>query len=126
MCIWSQWVSVVLCLQACSFYAPYMLSKVCRNERLNLVLKEVQGLAKLTRGKEEYSKKLSDIQDYIADSMGKNNRWNYRMLLIDQAYLLNLVANLFATNRFINSFFFDYGVNVIAYFQSKVGSFFLP
>lgn len=113
-----QWVGMVLFIQGLLFHLPYYLWKVWENGLIRAI---TGGLRVAVLTDQERVKKRDIVVEYIHDHLGCHNRYALKYFLCEFICLINLLAQLWATNKFFDGQFLRYGIDVVQYSSSSLG-----
>lgn len=114
-----QWVGMVLFVQGLLFHLPYYLWKVWENGLIKAI---TGGLRVAVLSDQERAKKKEIVVDYIHDHLGCHKRYALKYFLCEFICLVNLIAQLWATNKFFDGQFLRYGLDVLQYPSSSLSS----
>ena len=118
-----QWVGMVLFIQGLLFHLPYYLWKVWENGLIRAI---TGGLRVAVLSDQEREKKKEIVIEYIYDHLGCHKRYAFKYFLCEFICLINLLGQLWATNRFFDGQFLRYGLDVVQYSSSSISSQFDP
>jgi hypothetical protein len=107
-----QWVPFVLFGQALMFYTPYALWKSWEGNKIHSI---IQGLHVFTlkESADQKSKKEEILADYLSRNLHEHNGWALHFFLCELLNVINVVGQMFLTNRFLGGEFLRYGIEVI-------------
>jgi len=107
-----QWVPFVLFGQAIMFYAPYYLWKMWESNKVKSI---IQGMHVFTLREqpEDRAKKEDVLASYIMRNLHEHNGWALRFFFCEALNLVNVVAQIFLTDRFLGGEFLRYGIDVV-------------
>lgn len=114
-----QWVGIVLFVQGLLFHLPYYLWKVWENGLIKAI---TGGLRIAVLSDQDRIKKRDIVVDYIHDHLGCHKRYALKYFLCEFICLLNLIGQLWATNKFFDGQFLRYGIDVMQYSSSTLSS----
>ncbi|KAF0289296.1 Innexin inx2 [Amphibalanus amphitrite] len=114
-----QWVAFVLFLQGMAFYVPHWLWRVAEGRRLSSLLQQT---SVPVLDAEDRARRLSNTVQYLQASLGSYNGYFYRYCACELLNCINVVANIFITDRFLNGDFLSYGPRALAYFSGRYGN----
>lgn len=114
-----QWVGIVLFIQGLLFHLPYYLWKVWENGLIKAI---TGGLRVAVLSDKERDKKKDIVVEYIHDHLGCHKRYALKYFLCEFICLINLLAQLWATNKFFDGQFLRYGLEVMQYSSSSISS----
>lgn len=114
-----QWVGMVLFIQGLLFHLPYYLWKVWENGLIKAI---TGGLRVAVLSDQERAKKKDIVVEYIHDHLGGHKRYALKYFICESICLVNLLAQLWATNKFFDGQFLRYGIDVLQYSSSSLSS----
>lgn len=114
-----QWVGMVLFIQGLLFHLPYYLWKVWENGLIKAI---TGGLRVALLSDQERNKKKEIVVDYIHDHLGCHKRYAFKYFLCEFICLINLLIQLWATNKFFDGQFLRYGLDVMHYSSTSLSS----
>jgi len=113
--VFYQWVGFIIFLQAVLFYLPRHLWKYLEDGRLKFCSKDMKEMELDDRKREKHVERLLKIyQKY----KGKNNDYAAKFFLCEIINLMNVIFQIFCTNKFIGGKFLDYGSRILEYVQN--------
>jgi len=117
--LYYQWVPFVLFLQGVAFFIPHWMWEINEDGRVSAL---VHDMRLPMMDKDELKKKIASLTIYVSETLGSYNGYYMRFVLCDFCNILNVLFQMFLTNRFLNSEFQDYGPRCLEYFSdtSKV------
>lgn len=118
-----QWVGIVLFVQGLLFHLPYYLWKLWENGLIKAI---TGGLRVAVLNEQERAKKKEIVVEYIHDHLGCHKRYALKYFLCEFICLINLMAQLWATNKFFDGQFLRYGLEVLEYSSISISSQFDP
>ena len=98
------WVSVVLIVQAASFYLPHIVLKMLDGNKLKKIVVALAtgynfpGLRLILVDSVERQGEAFILGKYFITYINKHNVWAVKLLLVDILYLVNVVGNIFIIN----------------------------
>lgn len=104
-----QWVCFVLFLQAVMFYFPHYLWKMWEGGRI----KSLSSGLEFTLG--EDVDKIAQVVDYLRQNLGNNNLYFTKYVFCEFLNLVNVIGQIYFTNKFLGGAFVTYGADVIKY-----------
>lgn len=114
-----QWVGIVLFIQGLMFHLPYYLWKLWENGLIRAI---TGGLRIAMLNEQERSKKKDIVVQYIHEHLGCHKRYAFKYFLCEFICLINLLGQMWATNKFFDGQFLRYGLDVIQYSSSVVSA----
>lgn len=105
-----QWVCFVLFLQAILFYVPHYLWKTWECGRLKALM---GNLDEPLVGDDIKKQRILSLQSYFANSLHHHAFYVWRHAFCELLNFVNVVAQMFFTNRFLGGTFLTYGTEVI-------------
>jgi len=106
-----QWVCFVLFLQAVFFYAPYMVWKWVEKGRLGKLLAKVRSEPVTEKPAAE---QVTGIARYLAENAGSYGWYAEKFLFCEAANLVNVVAQIYFTDKFLGGHFFLFGKSYLS------------
>lgn len=108
-----QWVCFTLFLQAIMFAIPHFLWKLWEGGKLKTLSTGLE----FTLGTEP--DKLKDVVKYLKSSRGQHNFYFIKHVICELANLLNVIGQLYLTDKFLGGYFLTYGTEVISYSETN-------
>lgn len=112
-----QWVGIALFVQGLLFHLPYYLWKVWENGLIRAI---TGGLRVAVLNDQDRSKKKDIVVEYIHNHLGCHKRYALKYFLCEFICLINLLLQLWATNKFFDGQFLRYGIDVMHYSSSSI------
>ncbi|GAB6024648.1 hypothetical protein CHUAL_009788 [Chamberlinius hualienensis] len=109
-----QWVCFVLFLQALMFYFPHYVWKSWEGGRLKALTVDLDATLVQDDVKEQRIKALTA---YFSVSLHRHSFYAYRFFFCEILNFVNVIGQMFLTNRFLGGTFLDYGTDVIEFSQ---------
>lgn len=109
-----QWVCFVLFLQAVMFYAPHYIWKCWEGGRLRALAGDLEGPLVTQDVKDQRIKALTA---YFNVSLNRHNFYAYRYFFCEILNFINVIGQMFLTNKFLGGTFLNYGTEVINFSQ---------
>ncbi|GAB6022656.1 hypothetical protein CHUAL_006747 [Chamberlinius hualienensis] len=109
-----QWVCFVLFLQALMFYFPHYVWKCWEGGRLKALSADLDGPLV---GDDVKIQRMKAISSYFNVSLNHHNFYAYRYFVCEILNFINVIGQMFLTNRFLGGTFLDYGTDVINFTQ---------
>lgn len=113
--LYYQWVPFVLFLQGVAFYIPHWMWEINEDGRVHAL---VSNLRLPMMDKDDLKKKVGNLTVYVSETLGSYNGYYMRFLFCDMCNIVNVILNLFLTDRFLNNEFLDYGPRCLSYFRN--------
>lgn len=107
-----QWVCFVLFLQALMFYFPHYVWKSMEGGRLKALTMDLEGPLVSEAVK---TQRIEALTAYFKVSLHRHNFYAYRYTVCEILNFINVIGQMFLTNRFLGGVFLEYGTNVIAF-----------
>jgi len=108
-----QWVPLMLAVQAAMFYAPHWIWKTIENGRLKNI---IVGLNKSLSNDNDRKHKVSQLADYMRERMSQtteHREWALKFFFCECLNLVNVIGQIFITDRFLGGEFTTYGTEVL-------------
>ncbi|XP_043229520.1 innexin shaking-B-like [Amphibalanus amphitrite] len=117
--LYYQWVPFVLFIQGVLFYLPHWMWEINEDGRVHAL---VHDMRLPNMDKDTLKKKIGNLSMYVNETLGSYDGYYLRFLLCDFLNIVNVFANMFLIDHFINHEFLTYGPRCARYFQdpSKV------
>lgn len=109
-----QWVGFMLFLQAVCFYIPRYLWKTWEGGKVAML---ILGLNKPCLDCKEKDSKISQLVEYISASMGSHKLYAACYIFCEMLNFVNIVGQIYLTDRFLGYEFSNYGVRVLQFIQ---------
>jgi len=106
-----QWVTLVLYFQAICFYIPRYLWKVWEAGKVKMLVMTLNSPIVEEETREE-SKNM--LVNYCSTNMHNHNFYAYKFFLCELLNFINVIGQIYFTDRFLGHEFTQYGMNVIA------------
>ena len=113
--LYYQWVPFVLFIQGVLFYLPHWMWEINEDGRVHAL---VHDMRLPNMDKDTLKKKIGNLSMYVNETLGSYDGYYLRFLMCDFLNIINVFANMFLINRFINDEFFTYGPRCVQYFQN--------
>lgn len=107
-----QWVCFVLFLQAAMFYVPRWLWKTWEGNRLKDISLD---LSNPILTKEKRDEKVKMLTQYLYDHLNQHNVYALQFFLCEFLNFVNVIGQIYFTNRFLGGEFTTYGLDVLRY-----------
>lgn len=105
-----QWVGIVLFVQGVLFHLPYYLWKVWE---CGLIKAITGGLRNAVCSESERRRKRDIVIEYLYEHLGCHRKYAIKYFVCELCCLLNLLTQLWATNKFFDGHFLSYGLDVL-------------
>ena len=110
-----QWVPFVLFLQAATFYLPHLIFKSWEGGKVQNI---ISGLHQLILDRKDRAKKEKILASYFVESLNSHNLWALKMLFIELLNLINVIANIYLVDIFLDGEFSTYGFEVLNFIEA--------
>uniref|UniRef100_T1ITF1 Innexin n=1 Tax=Strigamia maritima TaxID=126957 RepID=T1ITF1_STRMM len=107
-----QWVAFILFLQAVMFYFPRYLWKLWEGGKMKMLLLE---LYSPIMEEEEKNKKITLLHNYFANNLRMHNGYLYRYVACEFINFVNILGQIYLTDRFLGWEFLTFGSRVMQY-----------
>ncbi|CAH0555057.1 unnamed protein product [Brassicogethes aeneus] len=108
-----QWVPFVLFFQGCLFYIPHWIWKNWEQGKVRMITEGLRGL--LISSKEEREHRQSRLVQYLIETMHLHNTYAFGYFLCEALNFINVLVNIFMTDKFLGGSFLSYGTDVISF-----------
>nr|XP_022902438.1 innexin inx3 [Onthophagus taurus] len=108
-----QWVPFVLFMQGVLFYVPHLIWKSWEEGKVRMITEGMRG--SITGAKEERQDRQSRLVQYLVETMHMHNTYAFGYFLSEALNFINVLINIFMTDKFLGGAFLDYGTDVIRY-----------
>lgn len=108
-----QWVPFMLFFQGCLFYVPHWIWKNWEQGKVRLISEGMRGL--LVGAKEEREHRQSRLVQYLIETMHLHNTYAFGYFLCEALNFVNVILNIFLTDKFLGGTFLSYGTDVISF-----------
>lgn len=110
-----QWVCFVLFLQAVMFYLPHYLWKTWECGRLKALTADLDGPVV---GDDVKKQRILALQAYFSNSLYHHEFYGWRHFVCEMLNFVNVVGQMFLTDRFLGGTFLTYGTEVINFTEA--------
>ena len=110
-----QWVPFVLFFQACLFYVPHMLCKAWEGGKITGI---ISGLNSMIIDRSDRWSKQKVLAQYLVDNLNTHNIWAVKIFLTEIMYFLNVLANIYLIDVFLDGEFRKYGLEVASMMEA--------
>lgn len=107
-----QWVCFVLFLQALMFYLPHYLWKSWESGRMKALTADLEGPLV---NDELKTNRVAALNAYFKNSLNHHFFYVARYSLCEALNFINVIGQMFITNRFLGGTFLTYGTEVISF-----------
>ncbi|KAI4460493.1 innexin [Holotrichia oblita] len=108
-----QWVPFVLFFQGVMFYVPHMIWKNWEEGKIRMISEGMRG--SITGAREERQERQSRLVQYLVETMHMHNTYAFGYFLAEALNFVNVILNIFMTDKFLGGAFLDYGTEVIRF-----------
>jgi len=112
-----QWVWLVLFLQAGLFYIPYWIWKTWDRGRIKMLVSDLNLEVIMSIDDEKMSKQKDAILAYLTPNNGNHTWYALQFILCELLNCANVIAQIFATDAFLNNSFSNYGLQLFSLSQ---------
>ncbi|CAG0894652.1 unnamed protein product [Darwinula stevensoni] len=113
-----QWVPFVLFLQAILFYIPHYMWRSWDNNKMKVLATGMKSLD-LAMKVEERLKKEKTLTSYFLQHLHSHNAWAIKFVLCEFLTFVNVIGNIFFTDRFLGHQFTTYGLDAVSYLRDR-------
>ncbi|KAJ3643044.1 hypothetical protein Zmor_025782 [Zophobas morio] len=106
-----QWVPFVLFFQGVLFYMPHWVWKIWEDEKVRTISEGMRG--DLVGAKEQRERRQSRVVQYLVESMHMHNTYAFGYFVCEALNFINVMVNIFMTDKFLGGAFLSYGTDVI-------------
>jgi len=114
-----QWVTLFLYLQAVMFYIPRYLWKVWEGGKIKMLVMQLNSPIVDDDAKRE---RKSMLVSYFSMNMHNHNFYAFRFFVCELLNFVNVVGQIYFTDRFLGYEFTTYGTRVIAFSEQEFGT----
>lgn len=107
-----QWVCFVLFLQAMMFYMPHYLWKTWECGRMKALTADLEGPLVSDETK---ASRIAALNAYLQNSLNHHTFYVARYSICEFLNFINVIGQMFITNRFLGGTFLTYGTDVISF-----------
>ncbi|XP_050525464.1 innexin inx3-like [Daktulosphaira vitifoliae] len=117
-----QWVPVMLFFQAITFYIPHWIWKILEDGKIRMITEGIRG--RHIDGFDNRKIKLNRLIQYCLQTLHTHNVYACGYFLCELLNTVNILGNIYITNKFLGSTFLLYGYEVtMFYINHKTKSF---
>ncbi|CAH1374871.1 innexin inx3 [Tenebrio molitor] len=106
-----QWVPFVLFFQGVVFYVPHWIWKVLEDDKIRMISDGMRGT--LVGAKEERERRQARLVQYLVETMHLHNTYAFGYFFCEALNFVNVMVNIFMTDKFLGGAFLNYGTDVI-------------
>ncbi|KAB7504537.1 Innexin inx2 [Armadillidium nasatum] len=114
-----QWVTLFLYLQAILFYVPRWLWKTFEGGKVKMLVMQMNSPIVDDSCKREQK---SLLVSYFSLNLHNHNWYFYKFFLCEVVNMINVVGQIFFTNRFLDYEFTTYGSDVLSFTEQDFGT----
>ncbi|XP_076062709.1 innexin 2 [Oratosquilla oratoria] len=114
-----QWVTLFLYLQAIMFYIPRYLWKTWEGGKIKMLVMQLNSPIVDDEAKRDRKKMLVD---YFVVNFHNHNFYAFRFFLCELLNFVNVVGQIYFTDRFLGYEFTTYGTRVLDYSEQELGT----
>lgn len=111
-----QWIGFVLLFQALLFYTPYYLWKMWENGRIKMLSTNLNVPILNNKDRKE---RQSAVANYLFENLHHHNIYLFRFILCELLNLMNIIAQIFFIDYFLDGEFKTYGIQVLQFTQMQ-------
>ncbi|CAL8136996.1 unnamed protein product [Orchesella dallaii] len=112
-----QWVWLVLFLQAGLFYIPYWIWKTWDRGRIKMLVSDLNLEVIMSIDDDKMSKQKDAILAYLTPNNGNHTWYAVQFIFCELLNCANVIAQIFATDAFLNNSFSNYGIQLFSLSQ---------
>jgi len=116
--VFYQWVGFLIFIQAILFYAPRHLWKIIEDGRMKFCSQDSKSIVLDGKSRGDQVERLNKVYKKY---QGRNQTYAYKFFFCEILNLVNVVGQIFLTNRFLGGKFLDYGSRIYWYNQNTHG-----
>ena len=110
--VYYQWVAIVLFIQAFFFYLPHLLWKSIYGRKImDSVPEELRSV--VSSDGEKKKKKIVLLAESMVQRSGRSNKIRYCYIMVEFLNLLNVLLQIYLTDRFLGGNFIFYGLSIV-------------
>lgn len=106
-----QWVPFVLFAQGILFYLPHWIWKTWEEGKIRMISDGMRGA--LVGNKDDRAHRVSRLVQYVIESLHLHNTYAFGYFLCEGLNFINVMVNIFMTDKFLGGTFLTYGSEVI-------------
>lgn len=108
-----QWVPLMLALQAVMFYAPHWIWKAVEGGRMKNIIKGLNLAIDDDSIRKDTVKRLADYMKVRMQYLRDHQMWAAKFFFCESLNFVNVVAQIFITDKFLGGEFLKYGTEVL-------------
>ncbi|KAJ8981651.1 hypothetical protein NQ317_000879 [Molorchus minor] len=108
-----QWVPFVLFFQGILFYIPHWIWKNWEQGKIRMISEGMRGI--LVGEKQEREYRQNRLVQYLIETMHLHNSYAFGYFLCEALNFVNVMVNIFFTDKFLGGAFLTYGTDVVAF-----------
>ncbi|KAF2880296.1 hypothetical protein ILUMI_25873 [Ignelater luminosus] len=108
-----QWVPFVLFFQGVLFYIPHWVWKNWEEGKVRMISEGMRG--SMVGAKEERQHRQSRLVQYLIETLHMHNSYAFGYFICEALNFVNVLMNIFSTDKFLGGTFLDYGTDVIQF-----------
>ncbi|XP_031345087.1 innexin inx3 [Photinus pyralis] len=108
-----QWVPFVLFFQGVLFYLPHWVWKNWEEGKVRMISEGMRGA--MVGGREERVGRQSRLVQYLVETIHMHNSYAFGYFFCEALNFVNVLVNIFATDKFLGGTFLEYGTQVVAF-----------
>ncbi|XP_068234407.1 uncharacterized protein [Palaemon carinicauda] len=114
-----QWVTLFLYLQAIMFYVPRYLWKIWEGGKVKNLVMELNSPIVEDDAKRE---RKTMLVNYFSQNLHNHNFYAFRFFVCELLNFVNVIGQIYFTDRFLGYEFTTYGTRVIQFSEQELGS----
>ncbi|KAK4311262.1 hypothetical protein Pmani_011948 [Petrolisthes manimaculis] len=114
-----QWVTLFLYLQAIMFYVPRYLWKIWEGGKVKMLVMQLNSPILDDDVKRD---RKAMLVDYFSVNLHNHNFYAFRFFFCEVLNFVNVIGQIYFTDRFLGYEFTTYGTKVVAFSEQEMGS----
>ncbi|VVC31893.1 Innexin [Cinara cedri] len=112
-----QWVPFMFFLQAVTFYVPHWIWKMWEGGKIRMLTEDMRGFY-VDTVKDRLAKQ-SRLAQYFVESIHTHSTYAYGYVACEVYNAVNVIANIYVTNKFLGASFMTYGTDVLEHYRNR-------